>query len=151
MGTSPHELRVTRYIDASPQRVFDIWVGRLADWWAPRPWTTEVEEMDLRAGGRFASTMRGPEGEAETGESVFLEVEPGRRIVFTTTLSAGWIPQSGFMMVADFRFEPEGTGTRYTAAARHWDAAALTQHREMGFEPGWTAVAEQLAALAEGR
>jgi uncharacterized protein YndB with AHSA1/START domain len=33
---------------------------------------------------------------------------------------------------------------------RHWSEEALKRHQEMGFEPGWTQVAAQLAELAEG-
>ena len=35
------------------------------------------------------------------------------------------------------------------ASARHWTKEAYDQHKAMGFEQGWAAVAEQLAALAE--
>jgi uncharacterized protein YndB with AHSA1/START domain len=53
-------------------------------------------------------------------------------------------------MVGIFEIEPDGGGTRYRATARHWTAEAMENHREMGFEQGWSAVAEQLAGLAEG-
>jgi uncharacterized protein YndB with AHSA1/START domain len=53
-------------------------------------------------------------------------------------------------MVGFFELSPEGTGTRYRAGARHWTDEALEQHRAMGFEAGWLAVAGQLAALSEG-
>lgn len=54
-----------------------------------------------------------------------------------------------FAMVGIVTFEPEGPGTRYTARVRHWDSEAQKQHEAMGFEQGWTLVADQLAALAE--
>ena len=41
------------------------------------------------------------------------------------------------------------TDTRYTAYARHWTEEAMTQHKEMGFDEGWGAVADQFAALCE--
>jgi len=46
-------------------------------------------------------------------------------------------------------FEPEGDGTRYTARARHWSEQAMLTHRDMGFETGWGAAADQLAQVAE--
>jgi uncharacterized protein YndB with AHSA1/START domain len=46
-------------------------------------------------------------------------------------------------------FAAEGSGTRYTATCRHFDAEALRKHQEMGFEQGWTIVAQQLADLSE--
>ena len=51
---------------------------------------------------------------------------------------------------AVFEIAPDGAGTRYTARARHWTDEAVARHREMGFEGGWSAVADQLAALSEG-
>ena len=48
-----------------------------------------------------------------------------------------------------WEIEPEGSGTRYTARARHWTDEALEQHRAMGFEAGWGACADQLKALCE--
>ena len=53
---------------------------------------------------------------------------------------------------ATHRSASSGSGTRplRVAGARHWTAEACEQHRTMGFEAGWGAVADQLAAIAEG-
>ncbi len=63
-------------------------------------------------------------------------------------LRTGWHPQTPFI-VGTMEFTDEGGKTRYTASARHWTREAHDRHEAMGFEQGWTAVAEQLAALAE--
>ena len=143
-----HELSVTRLIDAPVALVWQIATERLAEWWCPKPWTTEIVEQDWRAGGRSAMIMRGPEGEEHPLEGVFLEVTPRKRFVFTDAFKAGWIPQTAFM-VGFFEFADEGGKTRYTAGARHWTEEALKQHEAMGFTDGWGKVAEQLAALVE--
>ena len=148
-GTPLHELSINRFIAASPETVWRAWTERLEEWWAPKPWTTKIIEQDLRAGGRTCTEMRGPDGVSMRNEGVVLEVVPHRKIVFTDALSANWVPQSPFM-VAIFTFEPEGTGTRYTASARHWTEETLKQHEEMGFVQGWGMVAGQLAEIAEG-
>lgn len=142
------ELSVTRLIAAPVATVWTIATERLAEWWCPRPWTVEIIEQDWRAGGRSAMVMRGPNGEAMPQEGVFLEVTPGVRFVFTDALTADWRPQNPFI-VGIMEFAEEGGKTRYTATARHWTAEACDRHKAMGFEQGWTAVAEQLAALAE--
>ena len=144
-----HELSVTRHIHAPPERLWTVWTEHLVDWWAPRPWTTRLIELDLRPGGRFASVMHGPNGEEHVGESVILETVPAKKVVFSDAFTAGWKPQQPFM-VAEFTFVPDGKGTRYTATARHWTAEARKQHEDMGFEQGWTTVATQLAQIAEG-
>ncbi|WP_262029182.1 SRPBCC family protein [Microvirga sp. Mcv34] len=145
-----HELSITRLIAASPEAVYTIWTERAGEWWAPRPYTTPVIDWDLRPGGRAYTMMRSPDGTDMPHEGVFLEVVPHRRIVVTDAFRPGWIPQNAFM-VAVFTFEPEGSGTRYTACVRHWSEEAMKQHEQMGFHQGWGIVAGQLAELAEGR
>lgn len=143
-----HELSVTRHIDAPPARVWHIMTEQLPDWWCPKPWRTDIVELDWRAGGRCAMVMRGPDGEAHPNDGVVLEFTPGRRFVFTDAVNAQWQPQNPFM-IGIFEIAAEGSGTRYTASSRHWTAEAMEEHRKMGFEEGWGAVADQLKALAE--
>jgi len=65
-----------------------------------------------------------------------------------TPCRADWTPQKPFM-VGIFEIEPDGEGTLYRATARHWTQEAMEEHRTMGFDQGWGAVADQLATLAE--
>lgn len=143
-----HELAIERHIAAPVSHVYKVWMERLPEWWAPKPWTTQVIEMDARPGGRSAMTMVGPEGEISPVEGVFLEVTPEVRIVFTDAFRAGWIPHPPFM-TGIFAFAPDGQGTAYRAAARHWDEATMKSHADMGFETGWGMVADQFKALCE--
>ena len=146
--TLQFELSVDRYIDAPPEKVWEIMTDRMAEWWAPKPWTTKIIEQDWRAGGRNATIMRGPNGEEFPNEGVFLDVVPNKRFMFTDAFQAGWIPAKAFM-VGVFEISSEGEGTRYRASARHWDETATKQHEEMGFSSGWAMCAAQLAELAE--
>ena len=144
-----HELSITRLIEASPETVYRIWTERTGEWWAPRPYTTPEVDIDLRPGGRALMAMRAPDGtDLPREEGVFLEVVPNRKIVFTNAFAPGWIPQDPFMVVI-ITFEPEGSGTRYTARVRHWNEETLKSHEAMGFHEGWGIVAGQLAELAE--
>ncbi|WP_375401864.1 SRPBCC family protein [uncultured Sphingomonas sp.] len=143
------ELSVERHIAAKPDIVWRVMTERMADWWCPRPWTTEIVEQDWRPGGRAAMVMRGPDGEEFPQEGVFLEVMPGRRFITTDAYAVGWSPREPFM-TGVWEIEPEADGTRYRASARHWTAESVEKHRAMGFEQGWSAVADQLKALCEG-
>lgn len=143
-----HALSVTRLIDAPLGAVWTIATERLAEWWCPRPWTTEIVEQDWRPGGRSAMVLRGPEGESHELEGVFLEVVPNVRFVSTDAFSAGWVPREAFM-TGIWEFADEGGKTRYTATARHWTKEDRDRHEAMGFIHGWSACAGQLAEIAE--
>ena len=100
--------------------------------------------------------LRGPNaGEEHVLEGTFLEVTPGVRFVSTDAVATGggagnWTPQGPFM-IGIWEVQPEGSGTRYTARARHWTAEASKQHADMGFIDGWNACAQQLKELVEGQ
>lgn len=143
-----HDLTITRLIDAPREAVWRAYTDHLAEWWCPRPWSVELLEQDMRPGGRSAMIMRGPNGEESPQEGVYLEIVALERIVFTDAFSAGWHPQGPFI-VGIMAFADEGTGTRYTATARHWSAEAKAQHEAMGFVEGWGKVAEQLEEVAK--
>ncbi|MDB5715512.1 MAG: ATPase [Sphingomonadales bacterium] len=143
-----YELSIERHIGASPETVWKVMTERTAEWWCPKPWTTEIVELDWRAGGRAAMIMHGPDGETSPIESIVLEVVPNTRFIFTDALSRGWVPQKAFI-VGLFELTPEDEGTHYRASARHWDEESMKRHEEMGFTNGWAAVADQLAELAE--
>lgn len=143
-----HDLSITRLIDAPVAKVWEAWTAHLAEWFCPRPWTTEVIALELRAGGRSALVLRGPNGEENAIEGTYLEVTPQRRIVSTDAFGPDWTPQGPFMVRID-DFADEGGRTRYTATARHWTAEARDSHAAMGFEPGWNAATDQLEAVAK--
>lgn len=138
---SDQELSIERVIDAPVAAVWRAWTEHQEEWFCPRPWRVEIVEQQLRAGGRSAMVMRGPDGEEMPMEGVILDVVPERRIVSTDALTHDWQPQGPFMVRID-TFEPDGERTRYTATARHWTAEAAAQHREMGFAQGWGAAAD---------
>ena len=146
------ELVIARLIEASPEALYRCWTDPeiLPKWFAPRPLTTEVREMDVRPGGRQAIVMKTPDGtEHETG-GVYLELVPGRKVVSTDAFREAWVPGEGTpFMVAEITFEPQPDGrTLYTARAGHWDEASKQRHEEMGFHQGWGLCAEQLAEVA---
>ena len=127
MAEAPYELSITRYIDAPPEKVWQIMTERLTEWWCPKPWSTEIIDLDWRSGGRCAITMHGPDGEEMPNEGLFLEVTPGRRFVTIDAVDSNLNPQGPFM-IGLWEITPEGEGTRYKGSARHWTEEAMEQH-----------------------
>lgn len=151
IATAEHVLTLERTLPVARPKVWRCWTepALLVQWFCPKPWGVSEAHMDLRAGGRFSTHMVGPAGEQVPNEGVYLEVVPGRKLVFTDAFQAGWVPAKPFMVgeitLAD---TPEGH-TRYTARALHWSAEDKAQHETMGFYEGWGVAADQLLALAQ--
>lgn len=143
-----NELSVTRFIAAPPAKVWEVLAERQNEWWCPRPWRAEVDRQDRRPGGVCNMTFHGPDGEEMPQNGIYLAFEEGHRFVTTDAITGDFQP-SGPFMIGIWEIEPEGSGTRYTARARHWSADTRKQHEEMGFLDGWTACAAQLAEICE--
>jgi uncharacterized protein YndB with AHSA1/START domain len=147
-----HTLSLTRLMTASRTRLWHAFSDpkHLAQWWCPKPWTTEVRAFEFHSGGAFHTIMRGPDGGVSDNPGCFLAIEPEHRIVSTSTLLGGfrpahnpWVP-----MTAIWTFADEAGGTRYTATALHADQAKRDEHAKMGFHEGWGICADQLEAYA---
>lgn len=142
------ELMLSRVIDATPERIYQVWTLRLKEWWAPHSMTTTVLEMDLRAGGAFQTLMRSADGTEYPCDGVFLEVVPNQRIVFTDAYHRDWSPNPDLFFTAVVSLDPlPGGRTRYTARALHWTEEKRDEHEKMGFYPGWSECIDQLEAL----
>ncbi|MXO84847.1 ATPase [Altererythrobacter aurantiacus] len=142
------ELSVTTFIDAAPEKVWDVMANRQEEWACPAPWRCEVVKQEKRAGGRDATVFRGPNGEEMPQEGIYLAWDEGRRIVSTDAVTGDFQPTGPFM-IGIWEIEPERDGTRYTAKARHWREEDRKKHEEMGFVQGWEACAAQLKAICE--
>lgn len=146
------DLVLERVVDVSPELVWRAWTEpeRVKKWFTPAPWSTVACEIDLRPGGIFSNTMRSPEGEEHTYVGCYLEVVPGRRLVWTVALAPGFRPVTHSADVPTFTavisMEPQGRGTKYTAHLMHVDKADRDRHDQMGFHDGWGAALDQLVA-----
>ena len=59
----------------------------VVNWWGPDGFTTKIEQMDVRPGGAWTLTMRGPDGTEYPNKSVFKEIVRPERITYS--LSGG--------------------------------------------------------------
>lgn len=150
-GRNPHDLVISRLLRAPRAALWKAWTDpdRLAQWWCPKPWTTEVRAFDLRPGGAFHTFMQGPDGGTSDNPGCFVEIVPQCRIVFTSMLLADWRPATPWIaLTAAFDMADEAGGIRYIATAMHPDAATSKRHADMGFFEGWNICIDQLEAFA---
>lgn len=147
--TSDRDLVLTRIIDAPCEKVFRAWTAPelLKQWFAPRPYTTPVAELDLRLGGANRIVMRSPDGNDIPCGGVYLEIVKNERLVFTDAYTKAWEPSEKPFMTVILTFEDRGGKTQYTARVRHWTVADRETHEKMGFHEGWGQCADQLAEV----
>lgn len=146
-----HELMLTRLIDAPREKLFRCWTEPelMKQWFAPKPYTVPVAKTELRVGGSNLIVMRSPEGEDMPLSGTYLEIVPGRKLVFTDAYTGDWVPSGKPFMTVTVTFEEEGGKTRYTARVTHWSKEDRDAHVQMGFHEGWGLCADQLAELAK--
>jgi uncharacterized protein YndB with AHSA1/START domain len=145
------DLSFTRTLPVPRALVWECWTSEqhLPQFFVPKPHKVTACKLDLRAGGACSTTFE-VEGNIVENNGVYLEVVPGRRLVFTDTYTEGWKPAAEPFMTAiiDLSDAPGG-GTIYTATARHRTAEAAQQHKAMGFYEGWGIAADQLVAYIQ--
>ena len=153
------DLVLERYIDVSPELVWAAWTEpeQLKQWFTPAPWKTVDCTIDLRPGGRFHTVMESPEGQRFPGDSCYLEVIKGEKLVWTSALSPGYRPAgptaadakecAEILFTAVITITAKGKGSQYKVVALHGDEANRKRHEDMGFHHGWGAALDQMVAL----
>jgi uncharacterized protein YndB with AHSA1/START domain len=130
-----------RSYPASPARVFAAWADPAAKarWFAGGP--DSGHQLDFRVGGREVARGGPDGGPVMTFESLYRDIVPEERIVYTSTLSAGGDVMT--ISVTTVEFSPAGGGTRLVLT----EQGAFLDGRE---EPGWRedGTAAQLDTLA---
>lgn len=150
------DLVLERALPIGPGKVWAAWTTPelLTKWFTPAPWRTVACDIELRPGGRFNTTMQSPQGDKFANYGCYLQIEPGRLLVFTSAMTEGFRPVSPSNGAGDMPFTARielsptvGGGTHYRAIAIHPTAELARRHQEMGFQEGWSAALDQLVAL----
>ncbi|HXY85871.1 MAG TPA: SRPBCC family protein [Gaiellaceae bacterium] len=128
-------------VQASPAKAFDLWVGRIAEWWpldthsigqeAGRVPDTVVFEQ--RVGGRLFE--RSDDGEQKWAD--VLVFEPPHRFVIGWKVNSKW-PDATEVEVT---FTAEGDGTRVDIEHRGWERiGSVGPKARDAYEGGWAEV-----------
>jgi uncharacterized protein YndB with AHSA1/START domain len=78
-------LQIKRFINAPPARVYAAWTdpAQLKQWWGPEGVRTRNFAADTQAGGKYRWNLINQEGEEMSVFGEYLELVPGKKIVFT--------------------------------------------------------------------
>jgi uncharacterized protein YndB with AHSA1/START domain len=76
---------MSRVFNAPRDLVWRVWTEpeHVARWWGPRGFSTQIDRMDFRVGGSWQHTMVGPDGVRYPNKSIFKEIVPQERIVYS--------------------------------------------------------------------
>jgi len=87
------EIVITRVFDSPPERVWQAWTNpeMVKRWWGPEGFTAPSIKIDLRVGGQYVWSMRGPAGTQWDREmfnaGVYKEIVPNEKLVVTQYMS----------------------------------------------------------------
>jgi uncharacterized protein YndB with AHSA1/START domain len=139
------ELVLTRIFDAPRELVFKVWTDPkcIPLWWGPHGFTTTVQAMDVRAGGAWRFTMRGPDGNDYPFVGEYVEVQAPERIVFVGQIHAA----SGHDVWTEILFADEEGKTKVTVHQVFAMQSAATRGAPIGWSQQLDRLETYLAAI----
>jgi uncharacterized protein YndB with AHSA1/START domain len=131
-------------IGPDPDRAFDLFTRRIADWWplethslgaSDNQKTPEAVVMEPFTGGRIFEISQ--EGVEKLWGSV-TEWDPGRHVAFTWHV--GRVPENGTRVSVQFQ-QADAGGTLITLTHDNWHVlGAEAQEQRNGYAEGWVAL-----------
>jgi uncharacterized protein YndB with AHSA1/START domain len=144
LAADERSIVITRVFNAPRKAVWKAWTDPrgVAQWFGPKGFSTRVEELDLRAGGRSRYVMIGPDGTEYPSVGVFREIVEMEKIVTTDEFGEDYQAPPGQELptgiILTALFEDAGPGkTLVTLHIAHPDAENRRKHEEMGVVDGW--------------
>ena len=135
MNDMMRTLQVSRVIRADADALFLAWTDpqELVHWWRQEGegWSFAGASLDLRVGGRYRLSMRGPDGKTHTAHGIYREIEPPERLVFTWDWEGQSVGDTQ-VTVTFRRVDAEHTEVVLTHE-RFADPARMGRHQQ-----GWT-------------
>ncbi len=125
----PHEISITRVIDAPRERVFRAFTDpqQLDQWWGPQGFTNVTQHIDVRPSGRWQYVMHGPAGETYDNLIRYETIDEPARITYAHSSSDG--SDDGFHTTLTFE-EVQGQtlitmSSRFATDEKYQEALAI--------------------------
>jgi uncharacterized protein YndB with AHSA1/START domain len=147
------EIVMERQFNAPRTLMFQVFTQpeHLKRWWAPQPYTIPVCTIDLRPGGIWHYNMHSPEGQDHWARSVYNEIVPPEKLVYTSTFADEHAnPIAGMPEhLTTMTFTEEASKTHVTARIQFVSAADLKVAVDMGMVQGMSMTWEYLAGYVQ--
>jgi len=121
------EMVITRTLDAPAELVWQAWTTpeHLAHWWGPDGFTITTESHEFKEGGVWKFTMHGPDGKNYSNKSVYREIDPPRKIVYSHGGASDDDDRDGVSFVSTITFAEKDGKTEVTMRSLFPSAEAL--------------------------
>jgi len=145
------KVTITREFDAPLENVWRAWTEKdlLDQWWAPKPYCAKTKFMDFKVGGRRFYAMVSPEGQESWSIQKYTSISPKTNFKMYNTFADKdenpQLPGSDW----DINFSEENGTTKVCIIIINESLDRMKKMIEMGFEPGFTAVLENLDELLQ--
>lgn len=137
-----------RFLDAPRDLVFRVMTdpALVPEWWGPRSLKTEVVEMDVRVGGRWAFNNIDADGNVYEFRGEYLAIDPPNSITQTFEFmgAPGMVSTEHLTLVED----PNG-GTRIRVTADYGSAEAAAAVVSSGMEQGASETYDRLEEVLD--
>lgn len=150
--STQQEVVITRLFDAPRDLVFEALTDpkHVQQWWSPHGFTNPRVEIDLRPGGMMLVDMRGPDGQIYPDKSIFHEIVPPERLVFTSTAFEDENGEAQLQVHHTITFDEQDGKTMLTLRARVLKASPEVMEALAGMEQGWSESFDKLEAVLKG-
>lgn len=135
---------LSRLISAPRARVFEAWSvpEAMTRWWGPKGFTAPEVTVDFRVDGAYRIVMRDPADAANPVRGTYLEIVPGRRIVFESFIEA----MDDFYIVTTVTFDDDASGKTLLTVVQE---RLATPEEAAGQFEGWSTTLDKLAPVVE--
>lgn len=139
---------VEGYFAVTPAQMFEAWTNPeiIKKWFGRKANSLHSAEVDLRIGGAWRFLKSSDEKKSVGFEGEYLEIEPGRRLVFSWSKSVTFVDGVRDLSPAsrvEVIFSPKGKGT--DVVLHH--SSIQTDEDRAGFSGGWNIAFSSLAQL----
>jgi uncharacterized protein YndB with AHSA1/START domain len=83
MSIENRTIRTTRILPFTSKQIYTAFASPeiLTQWWGPDGFTNSFEVFEFKVGGKWKFVMHGPNGMSYDNESVFIDLDPERKVV----------------------------------------------------------------------
>ena len=148
------DIVITREFAAPRQLVWDVWTKpeHVEKWFGPKGFSTRVEHLDFKVGGRTTYVMIGPDGKEYPSTGVYKEIVPIEKIVTTDEFGEDYENSEGVKkedlpqgMIQTYLFEDLAGRTKLTIITSHPTLEDKKKHEAMGVVEGWNSTLDKAA------